>query len=179
MKIESCNYLKINNDKIHEIIKRTKKLTLFIIIIITLAVFIRMVLGEPCKVPSGSMEPTIHTGQWLWIDKLTYGGRLPNRWADIPLINVFTHIASLRNADAKNNWGYHRLPGFSKPKVEDIVVFNSPENEKLLLVKRITGVKTEHNIIFYFMMGDNSDNSYDSRAFGWVSEHLIVGKINL
>jgi len=29
------------------------------------------------------MEPAIHTGEWLWIDKLTYGGRLPERWADI------------------------------------------------------------------------------------------------
>jgi len=157
---------------------RTKKYTLFGLSILMLAVFIRTVIGEPCKVPSESMAPTIRPGQWLWIDKLSYGGRLPERWADIPLINGFTHIASLRNADAKNNWGYRRLPGFTKPKVGDVAVFNSPENEELLLVKRITEVKSENGRFYYFMMGDNRDNSHDSRVFGWVQERLIVGKVN-
>jgi signal peptidase I len=124
------------------------------------------------------MEPTIRPGQWLWIDKLSYGGRLPERWADIPLLNVFTHVRSWRESDAKRNWGYHRLPGFKKPKTGDIVVFNSPENEELLLVKRVTEIRLEDGKSSYFMMGDNRDNSYDSRIYGWVPERLIIGKIH-
>jgi len=158
---------------------RKKKITLFVLGILTLAIFIRTVIGEPCKVPSGSMEPTIRAGQWLWIDKLTYGGRIPERWADIPLINAFTHIELLRNADAQNYWGYRRLLGFTKPKVGDIVVFNSPVNEELLLVKRITDIKSGDGRIFYYMMGDNREHSHDSRVFGWVSERLIVGKATM
>ena len=121
---------------------------------------------------------TVNAGQWLWIDKLSYGGRLPTRWADIPLINIFTHNKSWRESDAKRNWGYRRLPGFTKPKTGDIVVFNSPENEELLLVKRITEIKSEDGRFLYFMTGDNSANSHDSRIFGWVAERLIVGKIH-
>ena len=158
--------------------KRLKKYVYFVLIILVLAIFIRTVIGEPCKVPSESMEPTIRPGQWLWINKLSYGSCLPERWADIPLINAFTHIAALRNADAKRNWGYHRLPGFTKPKVDDIVVFNSPENEELLLVKRITDLKLVDGEIFYFLMGDNRENSHDSRVFGWIPERLIVGRVN-
>ena len=158
--------------------KRFRKYTSFGLTILALAILIRIAIGEPCKVPSGSMEPTILPGQWLWIDKLSYGGRLPERWADIPLINAFTHIAALRNADAQNCWGYRRLPEFTKPKVNDIVVFNSPENEEQLLVKRITEIKSENGLFFYFLVGDNREHSHDSRAFGWIPERLIVGKVH-
>jgi len=158
--------------------RKIKKYSLLGIGIIALAIFIRTIIGEPCNVPSGSMEPTIHAGEWLWIDKLTYGGRLPERWADIPLLNVFTYIKSWRESDAKRNWGYHRLPGFTKPKVGDVVVFNSPENEELLLTKRIAEIRSEDGNLYYYMLGDNSENSHDSRAFGWAPERLIVGKIH-
>ena len=177
MKIHPSNSIK-HSHIFTLIFKRLKKYTLIVFIILTLAILIRTIIGEPCKVPSESMAPTIRPGQWLWIDKLSYGGRLPERWADIPLINAFTHIASLRKTDAKNNWGYHRLPGFKTPKVNDNVVFNSPENEATLLVKRITEIKSEHDRTYYFMMGDNRENSHNSRAFGWVPERSIVGKVN-
>lgn len=99
-----------------------------------------MVIGEPCTVPSGSMEPTLLCGDRLWINKLAYGGRFPSRWADIPLLNVFTWIRPLRLADEENHWEYRRLPGYSEPKQGDIAVFNSPADPQLLLVKRITRV---------------------------------------
>ena len=112
----------------------------FIIGILLLCCFIRMVIGEPCTVPSGSMEPTLLCGDRLWINKLAYGGRFPSRWADIPLLNVFTWIRPLRLADEENHWEYRRLPGYSEPKQGDIAVFNSPADPQLLLVKRITRV---------------------------------------
>ena len=56
-----------------------------IVLLVFICVFIRIVIGEPCVVPSGSMEPTLLCGDRLWINKLAYGGRLPKRWADIPL----------------------------------------------------------------------------------------------
>ena len=115
----------------------TFKFTVFLFLFL-LAVVMRVFVGEPCTVPSPSMEPAILTGDWLWINKITYGCRLPARWADIPLINIFTWIKPLREADRKNNWRYRRAPGFRQPLENDIVVFNSPENGEILLVKRIS-----------------------------------------
>lgn len=118
-------------------LKKKRKIILFLLVILMAAIFIRIAVGEPCMVPSPSMEPTILAGDWLWINKLSYGGRLPYRWADIPLVNIFTWMKPLREADNKNNWRYRRTPGFRQPRENDIVVFNSPENEEILLVKRV------------------------------------------
>ena len=134
-------------------------------------IFCRDAIGEPCYIPSASMEPTIMTGDWLWINKVTYGGRLPERWADIPLINIFTHITALREADEKNNWGYRRFPGFKKPEIYDIIVFNSPEKETDMLVKRVVGILNKGDTIFH------NDNS--SRLTGVVykeKEQYIIKK---
>ena len=60
------------------------------------------------------------------------GSRLPQRWADIPIINIFTWIKPLRIADEKNDWGYLRFVGMKKPLVGDLVVFNSPEDNNTL-----------------------------------------------
>ena len=86
------------------------------------------------------VEPAILIGDWLWIDKLTYGARLPVRWSDIPLINVFTWNRTLREKDRGTNWGYRRIKGFRSPCISDIIVFNSPERPDILLVKRVAGV---------------------------------------
>ena len=112
----------------------------YLFLLLLACILIRTVLGEPCSVPSGSMEPTLLCGDRLWINKLAYGGRLPERWADIPLVNVFTWIRPLREADERNRWGYRRLPGYTQPRKGDIAVFNSPYDPQLLLVKRITQV---------------------------------------
>ncbi|WP_370860748.1 signal peptidase I [Parabacteroides faecis] len=190
-----------------------------ILLLLFVCLFIRIAVGEPCFIPSESMEPTLLSGDRIWINKLAYGGKLPTRWADIPLFNVFTWIRPLRIADEQNEWKYHRLPGYTYPKLGDIVVFNSPSNPQLLLVKRIVQVIEKgdtliinrntlplyrsliirednkvselksHIIIngkhvsfytpkqsFYFMEGDNHDNSHDSRIFGFIPEEAIIGK---
>ena len=157
---------------------------IFILIIVLVFILFRIFVGETCVVPSPSMEPTIMTGDVLWINKVTYGSRLPQRWADIPIINIFTWIKPLRIADEKNDWGYLRFVGMKKPLVGDLVVFNSPEDNNTLLVKRITKIHSEkilNNVklrSYYFVEGDNKENSRDSRSFGYIPESAIIGKVN-
>jgi len=117
---------------------------------------IRMFIGEPCSVPSASMKPTINVGDWLWIDKTTYGARLPRSFADIPIINVFTWFKPLRLVDEKNNCGNKRMRGKRMPRIGDLAVFESPEFPHPLLVKRI---------VARFRIGDtiiiNTKNYYE------------------
>lgn len=117
--------------------KSLKKILVVPLVILLLAVVIRIGVGEFSYVPSASMEPTLLEGDWLWINKISYGGRLPSRWADIPLVNIFTWIPCLQKADLKREWKYSRIPGFEQPEENVVVVFNSPENKQVLMVKRI------------------------------------------
>jgi signal peptidase I len=74
--------------------------TLIVAILIALA--IRAFLVEPFRIPSGSMFPTLLIGAHLFVNKLTYGPRVP-----------FTEI---------------RLPGFREPERGDVVVFEVARN---------------------------------------------------
>jgi signal peptidase I len=109
-------------------------------LIVVICILLHIFIGELCVVPSDSMYPTILAGDRLWMNYATYGARLPRRFADIPLFNVFTWIAPLRKADEKIDWGYHRMKGWRMPEIGDIVVFESPDQQHPLLVKRIAGI---------------------------------------
>lgn len=133
--------------------KRIKKILYVLTLVIFLSVFMRIFVGEPCYIPSASMEPTIKVGDWLWIDKSGYGAELPRRWSDIPLLNIFTWIPSLREKDQSVNWGYHRFIGCSVPRMNDLIVFRSLENEEVLFVKRVSEYLPKGILLFI-----NADN---------------------
>lgn len=108
--------------------------------IFLLAISLRVFVGQPCYIPSPSMENTIWEGDYIWLNKLSYGAKLPKRFADIPLVNIFTWIKPLREADQKNDFGYLRGPGMKKPSFYDIAVFDSRDMPGALIVKRICGL---------------------------------------
>lgn len=62
---------------------------------------------------------------------------------------------------------------FKKPKIGDIVVIKHPKNKRKKIIKRIT--KTTH--LGYFLVGDNKNQSTDSRYFGIVKKKDIIGKV--
>ena len=61
------------------------------------------------------------------------------------------------------------------PKKNDIIVFINPVSNKKegYLIKRIV----EINNNTYFVMGDNTKDSVDSRTFGWIDKKLLIGKM--
>ena len=61
-----------------------------------------------------------------------------------------------------------------QPRVNDIVQAYRPDAPTQLIVKRVIGIPTPYT---YFLMGDNTNESTDSRDFGPVSRTLIKGKV--
>lgn len=59
---------------------------------------------------------------------------------------------------------------FSKPKINNIVVF---KKEGKAVIKRITKINGDK----YFVTGDNEKDSLDSRKLGWIERREIIGKV--
>ncbi len=69
-----------------------------------------------------------------------------------------------------NRWAYRKR----SPVAGDIVVLRNPEAPAQFLVKRVMSGEPTTG---FFVLGDNLDRSRDSRQFGMVPAHLIVGKV--
>lgn len=57
-------------------------------------------------------------------------------------------------------------------KIDDIVILTDPRTSRLLM-KRIKKIDRE----LFYVIGDNSAKSTDSRHFGWVSKKQIIAKV--
>ncbi|NET60438.1 MAG: S26 family signal peptidase, partial [Symploca sp. SIO2E6] len=62
----------------------------------------------------------------------------------------------------------------SLPASEDVVVIRHPEHKDMRLIKRVIAVRQNGAC---FVQGDNPLQSTDSRVFGWVEPHLILGRV--
>jgi len=141
-----------------------------------LIVAMRLFIFEVFLVDSPSMIPTIQPTEIYCVDKLSGGALVPRRLAEIPVINAFTWIKPLRELDEKHDWGLHRLPGYRDFKKGDVILFHAKDDYKTVLVKRIAEIVYENDETYYFVLGDNYNNSTDSRNFGIIPESSVIGR---
>jgi signal peptidase I len=162
-------------------------------IALILALIIRAFLVQAFSIPSGSMQPTLLIGDYLLVNKFSYGIR-----------NPFTNKV---------------LVPLGQPRRGDVVVFIFPQDPTKDYIKRVIGlpgdkVQLVNKKVYingelietpqavyddsdripgnqvardnfgpavvppnsYFVMGDNRDHSYDSRFWGFVSMDALRGK---
>ncbi|MCX6291702.1 MAG: signal peptidase I [Bacteroidetes bacterium] len=118
-----------------------------IIFAVIAATIIRTFFIEAYTIPTPSMEKSLLVGDFLFVSKISYGARIPMTPLSFPFAH---HTMPLVGGKSYLEWikvGYHRLPGFSKIKNNDVVVFNWPaENEgrpvdkKENYIKRCIGI---------------------------------------
>jgi signal peptidase I len=180
--------------------------------VLLLVLVVRSFMFEPFRIPSSSMVPTLLVGDFIFVNKFTYGLRLPVL--------------------------HHKFLNIGEPERGDVMVFRLPSDPSVNYIKRLVGLpgdtvvvvkkrlyinnelialerdglyerpdrpaalqaveqlgEVSHSILLepmqagregtyvvpeghYFMMGDNRDNSQDSRfpQVGFVPEQNIVGK---
>jgi signal peptidase I len=183
--------------------------------VLLIVLVLRSFLVEPFQIPSGSMIPTLEVGDFILVNKYTYGLRLPVVGTKIVDINepkrgeVMVFIPphdsryfikrvvglpgdTIRYEDKVLYINDERVPSQPIDQVE-IEMSNGMMQSGILLNETLGEVEHETQIMnapsrdggrtvwvvpegHYFMMGDNRDNSADSRVWGAVPEQNIVGK---
>lgn len=63
----------------------------------------------------------------------------------------------------------------SKLKEGDVIIYRSPEGK--IVIKRIHGIKKRGHNRYFYCLGDNSQNSYDSRNYGFISSRKIECRV--
>ena len=102
--------------------------------------FIFAFVGQNYQIPSGSLEKTLLTGDYLWVNKMIYGPRVPITPVHFPLVHnkLFGVKSYLDNPSNE----YRRLKGFRNVEEGDIVVFNFPAGDTVLT--RLEDVSPEY-----------------------------------
>lgn len=144
-----------------------------ILIAVLLALIIRTFIAQPFIIPSGSMEPTLQVGDRILVSKINYKFSEPQR-GDIVVFKF--------PLDPSKDF-VKRLIGKAGDKVEvrnGKLYLNgrkAPEEylpEGLEMDRDFGPVEVPQG--HYMMLGDNRNNSDDSRSWGPLPENLVVGK---
>lgn len=193
--------------------KRTEPIVVefsrFLFPVFLIVLIVRGFLVEPFQIPSGSMMSTLEAGDYILVNKFSYGLRSP--------------------------LGYYKVFDLGSPERGDVIVFRYPEDPQIDYIKRVVGLPGDkityqdktiyvngvpvklkplgryakdprylelreelgdvtHNILNipgvnmsppieaivpegnYFVLGDNRDNSRDSRFWGFVPDENLKGR---
>lgn len=183
--------------------------------VLLIVLVLRSFLVEPFQIPSGSMIPTLEVGDFILVNKFTYGLRLPVVGTKVvPMNEPQRGEVMVFIPPHDKRYFIKRVVGLPGDTIryEDKVLYVNGEqvmaepvdtvqiempngmmrtgvllNEKLGEVEHMTQIisapqRDADRTVWvvpeghYFMMGDNRDNSADSRVWGAVPEKNIVGK---
>lgn len=169
---------------------------------------LRSFFYEPYQIPSESMMPTLEVGDFILVNRWTYGLRMPvTGEVFLPINEVDRGDVMVFRFPAQQNVAYIKrvigLPGDTvEVRNKQILINGQPVPTVLesipgipVSVRQSTETLAEHTFPTwrtnnrlgrdgqwtvpegeYFLMGDNRDNSNDSRFWGFVPDHLIIGE---
>ncbi|HMO77731.1 MAG TPA: signal peptidase I [Candidatus Paceibacterota bacterium] len=149
----------------------------FSLIAILIVVPIRMFIAQPFIVSGASMNETFHNGEYLIVDQVSYRLHSPER-GDVV---IFRYPRDPSKFFIKR---IIAIPGDTITIVDSTVtVTNSSNPEGIILdepyIKSMRPgamITEELGEREYFVMGDNRDESSDSRVWGVLQEERIIGK---
>ena len=127
----------------------------------------------PFVVEGHSMTPTLHNGQWVFVDRLAYQHRSPQR-ADLVVFRApddatqqyLKRIIGLPGdtVELRDRQLYINGVLVNEPYLHDVCQHRCPDS--------LWQVEPDA----YFVMGDNRDHSRDSRAFGTIPRTAVLGQ---
>ncbi|MFC2138634.1 S26 family signal peptidase [Bacteroidota bacterium] len=108
---------------------------IFAVIAVTL---INIFLFQNYKIPTGSMEKSLLIGDHLFVSKVSYGPRVPNTPIAFPFAQHTMPLIKTKSYVEWVKWPYKRLAGLDTIENDDIVVFNFPAGDTVVLQNQAT-----------------------------------------
>ena len=172
-----------------------------IVIALILALFIRTFIVQAFKIPTGSMRMTLLEGDRILVNKLRYGPKLPFG-IKLPFFKekdrlpgftepkrgdvvVFVYPEDMKRdfikrliavggetVEIKEGGIYINDQLIEDPVIRNTYYYNKGEYGE-------TGQKIQVPPNSYFVLGDNSGSSRDSRYWGFVPKELMIGRAEL
>jgi len=159
------------------------------------ATLIRTFVFEAYVIPTGSMERTLLINDFLFVNKMSYGPRLPITPLSFPFVHNTLPGSKTRPSYIKAlQLSYKRLPKFTDIKRNDVVVFNFPAGDTIIneegylsanpyydvLRKQYGGNRdrlfAEHDILVHPI--DKTDN-YIKRCVGLPGDNIYIKNAQL
>lgn len=150
-----------------------------ILVALIAALLIRTFVAQAFRIPSGSMIPTLLVGDQLLVDKVTYRFHLPERGDVI----VFKYPGDETRDFIKRIVG---LPGdVVEVRAKAVYLNGAPLNERYAFHDALDNMHIIQRDDFgpvtvppdkYFVMGDNRENSQDSRFWGFLEHDKVIGR---
>lgn len=103
-----------------------------IVYALVLVYFVFAFVGQNYQIPSSSLEKTLLTGDYLFVNKTVYGPRVPMTPVYFPLVHNTLPILGTKSYLDKPSTGYKRLKGQRSVEAGDIVVFNFPAGDTVM-----------------------------------------------
>jgi signal peptidase I len=122
---------------------------------IVAATIIRTFVFEAYVIPSGSMEKTLLVNDFLFVNKMSYGARIPQT----PLAFPFVHNTMPGSITTPSylKWiqiPYKRLPAFTPVKRNDVVVFNFPAGDTIINLPEYGSKRPYYDVLRTEFKGD-------------------------
>jgi signal peptidase I len=167
-----------------------------IIVAVLLALFIRTFIVQAFKIPSGSMLPTLQIGDHLLVNKFIYGVKNPFTENILLPFEKPHHgdVVVFRFPQDRSVDYIKRVVGVSGDTIviknKKVLVNDRPVEEihaqytSTYVMPATEGPRDNFGPIKVpegkiFVMGDNRDNSYDSRFWGFVDQRDVLGKASI
>ena len=105
-----------------------------IIFATVVATLIHIFFFQMYVIPSSSMEKSLLVGDYLYVSKVTYGPQMPNTPLSFPFVHHTMPFSSTTKSFSEAiKWPYKRLKGLRNIERNDVVVFNFPAGDTVLL----------------------------------------------
>lgn len=115
------------------------------------ASIIRTYVFEPFQIPTGSMEKTLLVGDFLFVNKLAYGPKVPVTPVSYPLVHNTVPWVNVKSYVGLEKSEYTRLPGYSDVERYDVVVFNYPSGDTAIYDPRMPSGLMGHDYHGYVL----------------------------